>query len=238
MSAQAHTATQLRVLSVFLTVDGETNAFHQGSWSVFVRLSGCRVGCTYCDTKYSWDPRNGALYTPETLLDYVLGTGGLCNKVTITGGEPMEQWGPALRGFVELLLERHYDISMETAGTEDLREITSLYPQINLIVDYKMPSAQQVKPTHLTSFRYLRSTDVVKFVCTLDEIALLPGIAHQLDGIGCRARMVFSPVWDAAAPLNSFINAARSVGLPALGVGLNLQLHKIVWPNDVRDEEG
>lgn len=206
---------------------------------MFVRLQGCRVGCRWCDTKFSWPiNKGGSLMTPRDIVAEICRVSGVVNKVTITGGEPMEQYGEA---FVELLdLLGEYDISMETAGTEDLEPLMRSFPRINLIVDYKLASAHAQKPPHVGSLRYLRPRDVVKFVATIDEVIEVHRIALQLRALRCAARLVLSPVWGTEASmyvgLDEIVAKMKMHDLPALGVGLNLQLHKFIWPN-ARDEE-
>jgi organic radical activating enzyme len=197
------------------------------------------VGCHYCDTKHTWPTTKlGTLYTVADLVEAVQTVRMGCSKITITGGEPMEQWGYALSCFLAAAKVRNWSVSMETAGTHDLTAIIRNHPYVNLVVDYKMPSARARLPPHLPSFKQLRATDVVKFVVTLDEVRHIDAIARELVNGGCRARLVFSPVWHSGQDLAAFIEEAKkTIVLPAMHVGLNLQLHKFVWPDNPRAEE-
>lgn len=239
LSGQAHTDTHLYVASLFETIDGETNQFHAGTWSVFIRLQGCRVGCKWCDTKYSWPINKAGKHLTPAQIVTILDGSTTAHKVTITGGEPMEQWGAALHALLGTLNQLAYSISMETGGCDNLIEVIEQHPYVNLIVDYKLPSARAVRATCFQNFRHLRKTDVVKLVTTLDEMYDLPKIITMLrKDYSCTARMVFSPIWAESLELATFIERAREVGLPAADVGLSLQTHKYIWPNNVRDEEG
>jgi 7-carboxy-7-deazaguanine synthase len=237
-AGRANNDTQLYVSSIFETIDGETNAFHAGTWSTFIRLQGCRVGCTWCDTKYSWPiHRNGQKMTPTEVLAVV--SRFAARKVTLTGGEPMEQWGEPLSLLLYALRGAGFRISMETAGTDPLNVLLQAHPYVNIILDYKMPSAAAVRPPIMDNYALLAPQDVVKIVTKLEEVPLIPEIVHDLRREwACRARMVFSPVWDTTLQLQAFVEAARGNGLPELDVGLSLQTHKVIWPNSVRDEEG
>lgn len=237
-AGRADLPSKLYVASIFETLDGETNKYHAGSWSVFVRLQGCRVGCRWCDTKYSWPiHRNGKHYTAAELFRCVQFS--RAKKVTITGGEPMEQWGHALQDFLQLLTRDYRHVSMETSGCDDLQPVVMHYPFVNLIVDYKMPSAHVVRPMVMENFSLLRMDDVVKFVVELDEVKLIPELVRELrETRDCRARLVFSPLWEQSDQLKEFVEAARRNKLPALDVGMSLQTHKVIWPKTVRDEEG
>lgn len=228
----------LYLSSVFETIDGETNLYHAGTWSTFIRLQGCRVGCNYCDTKYSWPiHRGGETVTPAEILRRVQLR--KARKVTITGGEPMEQWGPALNKLISDLRWFGYNISMETAGTELLKELRLVHHYVNLIVDFKMQSARTQRDNLTENWPLLAPTDVVKFVVTLDDMRVVPVLVKVLrNSWQCKARMVFSPVWQQQSQLAKFMELAHLHNFVEHDIGLNLQMHKFVWPNNVRDEEG
>jgi len=101
---------RLRVSEIFVSVQGE--GVTAGLPSAFVRLQGCSVGCSWCDTKYSWAQDAGQ----ETTLDQVLKavTEAGVENVVVTGGEPLEH--PAFVGLVEALKSRGHRVEVETAG--------------------------------------------------------------------------------------------------------------------------
>jgi len=233
-----NTDEKLYISSIFETIDGETNLFHAGTWSTFIRLQGCRVGCRWCDTKYSWAiHRGGELLTPDEIMERVKKRGA--RKVTITGGEPMEQWGPALNRLIGALRWHGYNISMETAGTESLREMLLVHHYVNMIVDFKMQSACAAKGNWQQNWPLLATTDVVKFVVKLDDMQKLPDIVRNMrQAWECKARMVFSPVWEQQSQLEQFMQRAHVHNFVDHNIGINLQMHKFIWPNNVRDEEG
>jgi 7-carboxy-7-deazaguanine synthase len=101
-----------RVSEVFTSIQGEGPS--AGTPSVFVRLQGCSVGCTWCDTRYSWDARRGDELTLEALLCRVKDAGA--QNVVVTGGEPLEH--PALVPLVSGLHAMGRRVEVETAGTE------------------------------------------------------------------------------------------------------------------------
>jgi len=188
-----------------------------------------------CDTKYTWDPRGGRLMTPAEIMRCL--SFSFVRKVTITGGEPMEQYGWAFRELLDLLAARHFEVSMETGGCDDLRHVIQSHGEVNFVVDYKMPAAKIVRPLVMPNFERLRCSDIVKFVVRLEEMETLPSLVKNLrEKHKCSARMVFSPVWEQADVLPKFMVAARAFGFARLDIGLNLQLHKFLFPT-VRDEE-
>jgi 7-carboxy-7-deazaguanine synthase len=108
----AETELALRVSEIFTSIQGEGPSV--GTPSVFVRLQGCAVGCTWCDTKYSWDARRGDELTLEALLRRVEDAG--TRNVVVTGGEPLEHVAlvPLVSGLSSLALR----VEVETAGTQ------------------------------------------------------------------------------------------------------------------------
>jgi organic radical activating enzyme len=106
------TEPSVRVSEIFTSIQGEGASV--GTPSVFVRLQGCTVGCAWCDTKYSWDPRRGEELALEALLRRV--EAASARNVVVTGGEPLEHpaFAPLVRGLAALGLR----VEVETAGTQ------------------------------------------------------------------------------------------------------------------------
>jgi len=105
------TSTVGRIAECFFSVQGEGAT--AGAPAVFIRLQGCSVGCGWCDTKYSWDARDGR----EGELAQFLGEAAAfpCRRAVITGGEPLES--PLFVPLVEALKGRGFTIEVETSGT-------------------------------------------------------------------------------------------------------------------------
>lgn len=103
--------TTVRVCELFLSLQGEGPS--AGTPAHFLRLQGCSVGCTWCDTKYSWDAANGRDCEPDLLLEElrVLGSAPL---LVVTGGEPLET--PALVPLLERAIDRWERVEVETSG--------------------------------------------------------------------------------------------------------------------------
>lgn len=243
---------ELRVLSVFKTVDGEANVWGPGHWSVFVRFAGCGVGCHWCDTKYSWNAKGGHAFTPETLLEIVKEKAGTTRKVTITGGEPLEQDHRALMRFIKLLAENNFNVSVETAGTIDtivFREgIEKAWPsvrfglgQLTFVVDYKLKSSKFKGEMKVHQhFAKLRRGDVVKFVIGSEEdFNEAVGVVRYLDRENSfLAAMYFSPQEGGSLGASELFRAMKDHNLDDLGVGLNMQMHKYIFgADDFREEE-
>jgi len=240
---------KLGILSVFRTVDGECNIWGPGHWSVFIRTRGCSVGCVWCDTKYSWGTKGGLDADPKALFDVVREVGNGIRKVTITGGEPLEQDWNALYSFINLLVQDKYNITVETAGTQNTirfrRGFALAYPettlslgQLSFIVDFKLGSSQYKGTMDDYHFKQLPRGDIVKFVIDSNvDFVEAKFIAMWLDEQKTfHAQMFFSPSHGKMTPKHLF-NLLQDSGLPEIGVGLNLQMQKYIFPVDSRDEE-
>src|SRR5512135_1588803 len=107
----------MQVTEIYKSLQGEST--HAGLPCVFVRLTGCNLRCSWCDTEYSF--YGGKKMTPEQVFDEVqtLSAGGL---VEITGGEPMLQERD-LVPFMQRLLDARYKVLLETSGERDLRHV-------------------------------------------------------------------------------------------------------------------
>ncbi len=100
-----------RIAECFFSIQGE--GITAGVPAVFIRLQGCSVGCTWCDTKYSWDPSGGREVTLDGLVDEA--SAFPCRRVVITGGEPLES--SLFPSLVGTLKAQGFTIEVETSGT-------------------------------------------------------------------------------------------------------------------------
>ncbi len=163
------TATEfsLRVSEIFASIQGEGPTV--GTPSVFVRLQGCSVGCTWCDTKYSWNPARGREIGLSQLLAEVKGAG--VENVVVTGGEPLEH--PAFTPLVAALKGHGHRVEVETAGTEVPPLVAVDQWNVSLKLAHSgVPEARRLRPDAISRFRELGAW--FKFVvgeeCDLDEV--------------------------------------------------------------------
>lgn len=229
----------LRVISLFLSIDGEVNARGQGTPSFFIRLAGCNLRCWQdrggCDTTYSFGA--GTEMSVESLLERVRISG--CPKVTLTGGEPLLQRGPALEALLRGLAREGIFISLETNG--------SLPPDFagrdcvgSLVYDYKCPSSgctDRMLP-FARMYQQLGPQDFIKFVIadeadyacaracvqTARTLAVPPGAGPVL---------AFSPMIPGGLAPDALV--ARLLEDRLFEVRLNLQIHKFIWPDATTD---
>jgi 7-carboxy-7-deazaguanine synthase len=231
----------LVVQSVFLSINGEVCQPGQGSWAVFLRMSGCKQKCSYCDTKYSWE--GGKELSREEIITLVQEKSKGCKNITITGGEPLEQFGDDFIELLNLLSVKEYQISIETNGVqqEAIQVIADKYPNISLVVDYKMPSAGPVnRKMNDALFFKLPENCFIKFVIDdLNDFTCALEVIRRLRG-RTRAKIYFSPCNNDFSLITSsskiLFNWMKDKQPLLLDVGFNLQIHKQIFGN-MRDEE-
>ena len=157
--------TKLNVQAIFDSIDGEANGFDgAGQLTTFIRLKGCQLRCSYCDTKYAQNSKPENWMTVDEIIQQVH-----FPKVTITGGEPLLQ-RTNLTPLVDKLLEDAHGITIETNGTEPpLAEIDTSFKELRYVVDFKLPSSGMIEHMNSMVFSSLETTDVIKFVISDKE---------------------------------------------------------------------
>lgn len=240
MSYLDTTAQTLQVTSLFLSIDGEINSFGQGTPSFFIRLAGCNLRCWQgaggCDTTYAF--ADGTAMSVEEILAAVDSVG--CSKVTITGGEPLLQHGPAFIALLQGLYQRNIRVSMETNGTfpPDFEGRACIQ---SLIYDIKCPSTGCT--SRMVDFTGLHTAlgrhDFIKFVIRTPEdydfARELTLQARHLQGEDSPT-LAFSPFLGPQPDvLTPDALVARILADKLFEVRLNLQIHKFIWPNATKD---
>jgi 7-carboxy-7-deazaguanine synthase len=206
----------LAVNEIFYSIQGESS--HAGYPCVFVRLSGCNLRCTYCDTTYAY--HEGKEVSLEEILKKVSDVG--CRLVEITGGEPLlQEETPAL---VHQLLQDGYQVLLETNGSQD---ISVLDHRCVRIVDMKCPSSGQDDCNDLGNLERLTKRDEVKFViANRMDYDFAKGLVTKInDALKEIIPIHFSPVFQKMAPAT----LAKWILEDRLRVRVHLQLHKILW---------
>lgn len=208
---------RVRLTEIFCSLQGESNT--AGLPTVFVRLTGCPLRCTYCDTAYAF--HGGTSYAVDDVVDRVDGYG--VRHVCVTGGEPLAQQG-CLR-LLERLCDQGHRVSLETSGAIDIRPVDE---RVVRVLDLKTPGSGESARNRWDNVDELRASDQVKFVlCDRAdyEWACARVREYGLDG---RCEVLFSPVWESlkARDLADWVVADR------MPVRVQLQLHKILWGDE------
>jgi len=207
---------RLRITEVFYSLQGEADT---AGWpTAFIRLTGCPLRCRYCDTEYAF--YGGGWRAIDDVVDEIreYRTPYVC----VTGGEPLAQ--PNSRTLLARLCDLGFDVSLETSGAMDAREVDS---RVRRILDVKTPGSGEVTRNLWENLDTLRRTECVKFVLVdradydwAREVVATRAL-HE------RCTVLFSPSTGELEPkeLADWILADR------LPVRFQLQLHKILWGN-------
>ena len=213
-------ADTLRVNEIYISLQGESS--HQGLLCTFVRLTGCHLRCSYCDSAHSFYDGKKMLVTE--VVDRVVALGA--SRVEVTGGEPLLQ--PGVYPLMEALLAKGLTVMLETSGSIDVREVPAA---VQKIVDLKTPSSGESDRNDLRVLESMNANDELKFVIgTREDYDWARGMlqAHQL--ASRPYELLFSTVHGklSAQLLAEWIIADR------LPVRFQLQQHKYVWKPEAR----
>jgi len=210
----------VKVCEIFTSIQGEST--HAGMLCTFIRLSGCNLRCSYCDTKYAYD--EGAELSIENVLERI--EEATIRLVEITGGEPLLQTDETA-GLTTLLLDSGYNVLIETNGTLPIESIDG---RAIMIMDVKTPASGMSTKNNFANFEYLKKVDEVKFViCDRNDYIWAKKIVLEY-GLPKRCTVLFSPAFGSLEPrkLVEWILEDR------VDVRLNLQLHKYIFGPDER----
>ena len=214
---KAINSMNLKVNEIFYSIQGES--VHAGLPCVFIRLTGCNLRCRYCDTQYAF--YEGSNMSVAHILEQVNSLGG--DLVEITGGEPLAQeQTPTL---VQALLEGGYEVLMETNGSLDIDRVDS---RCSRIMDIKCPSSGEHVKNDPDNLKRLTANDQVKFVIgDRDDFLFAAQFMSSLPVDLHADRILFSTVADQLSPgqLAAWMLESR------IKARLQLQLHKVIWPD-------
>jgi 7-carboxy-7-deazaguanine synthase len=212
-------AAALRITEIFHSIQGEST--QAGRRCSFVRLTGCNLRCVWCDTAYAFE---GGRDVPIPDIVREVESHGT-QLVLVTGGEPLAQ--PAVHDLMEALLEAGKEVMIETGGSLDLFPIDR---RVRIVMDLKCPGSGMERMNRWENLPLLKPTDEIKFV-----------VAHRADyewsreeirkrRLSERATVLLSPVFGTMDPraLAEWILEDR------LEVRMQMQVHKAIWPSDMR----
>lgn len=205
----------LQIIETFKSVQGEST--HAGKVCFFIRLSGCNLRCSYCDTEYAWE--GGILRSVESIAAEVEASG--CRTVEITGGEPlMQQETPLL---AEKLLAMGKEVLIETNGSLDF---SILPPGCCRIVDCKLPGSGMADKNCYQAYKHLTSRDEVKFVVSdRNDFDFAVDVIKKYRLNEKTPHLLFSPVWGRIAP-ETLAELVVNCPVPAR---MQIQMHKVIW---------
>ena len=217
-----------KVVEKFVSINGEGQ--RSGELAIFIRLAGCNLRCSYCDTM--WANESEVEFTPmtkEEIYDYIISTG--VKNITLTGGEPL-----MAEGIAELIGHITRDESLfleiETNGSMDL----SLFREkrgdnLSFTMDYKGASSKMEEHMLLSNFEVLSPIDTVKYVVGSRKDLIKAKDLIERYKLVERCKVYFSSVYK-EIELDEIVEFMKEFNLN--GVRLQLQMHKFIWDSEER----
>jgi 7-carboxy-7-deazaguanine synthase len=225
----------MQITEIYKSLQGEST--HAGLPCVFVRLTGCNLRCSWCDSEYTF--HGGHKMTTEELLDEVRRLSPHGGLVEITGGEPMLQ-ERELVPLMRQLLESGYRVLLETSGERPLERVPA---DVIKIVDVKCPDSGEADTFHIENLETLQSHDEIKFVLSgRADYEFARDFAHRHRLAGRVNAVLFSPAFrkdatgarDSSHCLLDPQELAEWMLADDVPARLGLQLHKFVWDPAVK----
>lgn len=215
--AVAAPAPPLVVTEIFRSVQGESS--FAGLPCTFVRLTGCALRCTWCDSAYAFS--GGTTRTLDDVLAEVARLGA--PLIEITGGEPLEQEG--FYPLASALCDRGFTVLVETGGHVPLGRVD---PRVIKIVDVKCPGSGMATCNDLDNLRLLGPRDEVKFVVADRSDFLWAEELVRTHALDEKHTVLISPVFEGAKSRIAG-EVAEWVRDSERTLRLNLQVHKLLW---------
>ncbi|MGI5891530.1 MAG: radical SAM protein [Bacillota bacterium] len=212
----------MQVSEIFNSIEGE--GIRCGYLTTFIRLYGCNLHCSYCDTRYSCQGNDFTIMTPAQIVEKVARL--KTDRVTLTGGEPLWQTETPL--LLQLLTEASYEVNIETNGSINISPYTT-NPMVIITMDYKLPQSGMINQMEPNNLRHLREQDVLKFV--VSDTADLWAMKKLLDQVPLKCHIFISPAFG-QIELAKIVKFMKEQQLH--DCRLQIQLHKIIWDPDQR----
>ncbi len=209
----------LRVNEIFKSIQGEST--YAGISCIFVRLTGCNLRCSYCDTTYAYDEGLDMLLCEiiSAISEYK------CRNVCITGGEPLLQQN--VGKLIALLKKNLFNVFIETNGSLNI----DLLPKgVIKVMDIKCPGSSMEKEMDLKNLKRLKHKDQVKFVISSKKDYEWAKKITKKYKIIDKATVLFGLVHGKLKPKS----LAGWILKDGLDVRLQLQLQKIIWQDNTR----
>jgi 7-carboxy-7-deazaguanine synthase len=206
--------TTLKISEIFKSIQGESS--YSGFPFFFIRLTGCNLRCSYCDTKYAFD--NGKLFTISNIIEKIRHSN--VDKVLITGGEPLLQNN--VYKLIDKLLDIGKKVFLETNGSLPIDKIRT---EVTKIVDFKTPSSLPLLKNNFNNVKFLNKKDEIKFVVSdKNDFQWSLDIIKKYDLSNIVENILFSPVTTKLKPhLLAHWMLEKEVNFR-----FQLQLHKLI----------
>jgi 7-carboxy-7-deazaguanine synthase len=206
----------LRISEIFYSLQGETTRV--GLPTTFIRLTGCPLRCTYCDTTYAFSGGK------NMALDEIMQTvqSHPTRHICVTGGEPLAQKGCIV--LLKTLCDAGYSVSLETGGALDVSAVDA---RVLKVLDIKTPASGEEQKNLWGNLAHLNAHDEIKFVLCNEADYLWAKQILQQHALTDKCTVLFSP---AQGQLEAR-DLAEWILRDGLQVRLQVQLHKLLWGN-------
>lgn len=206
--------TALRIFEIFYSLQGESSRV--GLPTIFIRLTGCPLRCTYCDTEYAF--KGGSMQSIADIMQQIAGYN--TRYVCVTGGEPLAQ--KACLTLLQTLCDAGYQVSLETSGAMDILPVDA---RVKVIMDIKTPGSNESAQNRWDNLAALKPGDEVKWViCDRTDYEWAVKMLRS-QPFPAHCDHLFSPSFHQV----SGETLASWILQDHLAVRMQLQLHKILW---------
>jgi len=206
--------TSLKINEIFFSLQGESSRI--GLPTIFIRLTGCPMRCTYCDTAYAF--HEGRNMSVNEILEDI--SQYKTKYVTVTGGEPLAQ-KPCWE-LIKNLSDNNYSVSLETGGAMSIEGIDE---RTKIILDIKTPDSGEHLKNNKKNLVLISKKDEIKFVLSSREDYEWAKKFIKEENLIKKAPIIFSPVYKNL----SYENLSKWILEDKLPVRFQVQLHKIIW---------
>jgi 7-carboxy-7-deazaguanine synthase len=207
----------LKITEIYRSIQGES------TWSglpcTFVRLTGCNLRCSWCDTEYGFF--GGKKMSIDDVFQEIEKLN--CPLVELTGGEPLLQ--PKVALLADRLLDAGYQVLVETGGHMDIDIVSSRAVRI---VDMKCPASEMTDKNDYKNLERVTNQDEIKFVIQNKEDFIWAEALIKQYKLESKCTVILSPVFGVMAPLELTDLLLES----GLNVRMQMQLHKLLWSPD------
>jgi 7-carboxy-7-deazaguanine synthase len=219
----------LYLIEIYKSIQGESS--FAGLPCIFVRLAGCNLRCSWCDSEYTF---TGGYKSTEDQVTAEIEKLAPVTLIEFTGGEPMLQ-ERELVPLMERLLRGGYELMMETSGERPLERVPAA---VHKIVDVKCPGSGEAGSFQMSNLECLTDRDEVKFVIASRgdyEFARDFIREHKLETHA--GQLLLSPAFSKTSSAertteNCLLDPRELVDwmlADSLPARLSLQIHKYVW---------
>ena len=217
------------VNEIFDSIEGEGK--RAGQLATFIRLDGCNLCCSYCDTTYAQEMISDCEFTQvQAILDNIR-----YKNVTITGGEPLMHYKtlPSLLTALDKLQHQYHEVNIESNGSLPIKEFLH-FENVFFTLDYKCKSSGMNDRMYLPNFEQIRPKDVVKFVVgSMEDLEEAADVYTHFFLSRLKANVYLSPVFGKITPAE-IVEFMKRPKYEKYDWRLQLQLHKHIWNPEKR----